>query len=420
MIKKLITLIIIVTATVGILFYILENTFKYGLDIEGGSQLIYTADVSGLERTEINNRMNVLRNVIEARVDSLGVSEPSIYTSSSSALTGLQREHRLIVELPGVTDLEEAKKAIGQTPFLEFKIFNNEFQDTEINGGHITGAEVAFLQGPTGAFTSTPVVNLRFNSEGTRIFANLTRENIGRNLGIFLDGILVSNPVIQTSIPGGVTQITGSFTLEEARELSSSLNFGALPLDIELSGTNTVDPSLGKIVLEKSVSAFVFAVLLVMLMIILIYRLIGIIASVSLAIYIIFMLALFQVIPIVITAASLAGFIVSVGLAVDANILIFERIREELKVSKGSDFVGAVDRGFKRAWNSIRDSNTSSLLIALLLFWMGTSIVKGFAFTFAIGIIVSMITANLVTRVFLTVLSEPIKGKLKSIIMKYD
>lgn len=379
-----------------------SQPFSLGLDLAGGSQLTYTADVSKVPSSEVDGRLSALKDVIERRVNILGVSEPSVYTSKTSLLTGLPQRNRLIVELPGVSDIEEAIKAIGETPYLEFKVYNSSKQDFDfigLNGGHINSSEVQFLQGVGGALTSEPVVLLNFNREGAKLFADVTRANLGNRLGIFIDDVPISTPVIQSAILGGVTQITGNFTIDSAKELSNSLNFGALPLPISLEETRTVNPTLGADTLSKSAIAGLIAFGLIALMFLFVYRLLGLIAILSLIVYGVLVLSLLKLIPVVLTAAGLAGFVMSFGFAVDANVLIFERMREEFR--DGRHFSDAIDIGFKRAWASIRDANATSLIIAILLFWFGTSLVKGFAFTFAIGILVSMATAYVISRFFL-------------------
>ena len=397
------------------------NEFKLGLDLAGGTQLTYTADTSKIPKEEISGRVDALREVIENRVNALGVSEPRVYTTTSSLLTGLPQAHRLVVELPGVVDAEEAVRKIGETPLLEFFLFNKDtqrYETTKLNGGHVTGATVQFHQGPTGSFTSEPLVLLQFDAEGRSLFGDLTKENVGEIMGIFLDGVPISTPVIQTAILGGVTQITGSFTVQEAQILADGLNFGALPLAIELSETKTVDPTLGRETFNKSTLAGSFGLVAVFLFLIIVYRVAGILAGISLIIYLVILLALFKSVPVVLTAASLAGVVLSIGFAVDANVLIFERMREELK--EGKSFRDSLEAGFRRAWLSIRDANLSSLVIAVLLFWFGTSLVKGFALTFGLGVVLSMITVYLVSKTLLVILSYFVPERPSKLVIKYD
>lgn len=388
--------------------------FSFGLDIAGGTQLTYVADVSEVPSEEVSGRMSALQQVIERRVNALGVSEPNVYTSTSSALTGLPTSYRLIVELPGVTDIEEATQAIGQTPYLEFKVYDDEaqaFESIGLQGGHVVSSDVQFLPGIGGTLTNEPTVLLHFNREGADIFADVTRENVGKPLGIFLDGALISSPVIVEAILGGTTQIEGNFTIETATVLADNLNFGALPLPIELSETQTVNPSLGADTVSMSALAGLVALVLVWLLFLAVYRFVGVVAVLALGVYVIVVLALFKGIPIVLTAAGLAGFVMSIGFAVDANVLIFERMREEIR--NGVPRSEAIESGCSRAWIAIRDANITSIIIAFLLFWFGTSVIKGFAFAFVIGVLLSMLSAYVLTRLFLRSSSGVLTGKLK-------
>ena len=410
------SLIIALTIAVAVLYVydVGRFPFSFGLDLAGGTQVTYTADISEVPPEEVSGRMTALQRVIEQRVNALGVSEPNVYTVTGLALGGNPAAHRLVVELPGVTDTEEATKAIGETPYLEFKILIDEpveIQDTNLQGTHITSAEVQFLPGIGGTLTNEPIVVIHFNREGGKIFADITRENAGRRLMIFLDGNVISSPTISEPITGGTTQIQGNFTLESAKELVNGLNLGALPVPIELSETLTVNPSLGAEVSEKSAFAGLIALIIIALLFLVVYRFVGIVAVVALTTYCIIVLAIFKGVPIVLTAAGLSGFIMSIGFAVDANVLIFERMREEIK--QGEERTEAIKNGCARAWAAIRDANLTSMIIAFLLFWFGTSIIKGFAFAFIIGVLVSMFSAYVLTRLFLRTTSHVFKKRLK-------
>ena len=240
---------------------------------------------------------------------------------------------------------------------------------------------------------------MEFNNEGQEIFAQLTRENIGKPLAIFLDGQPISIPVVREEIASGRAQITGNFTLKEAKLLVGRLNSGALPVPIQIIAQETVGASLGNEALEKGVRAGIFGIMTVILFLIFWYRLPGFLGALALGIYIGLVLMIFRLLPITLTTAGIAGFILSVGMAVDANILIFERFKEERRAGKGLE--SSLREGFSRAWSSIRDSNVSSLITCLILYWFGTSIVRGFALTLAIGILFSMFSAITITRVFL-------------------
>ncbi len=406
--------------------------FVLGLDLNGGTELTYRADVSKVDSSEIKGAMEAVRDVIERRVNVFGVSEPVIQVEEASALAG-RNEYRLIVELPGVTDIDKAVELIGQTPLLEFKLLSTEkpkpavqkakvgadgvvhlnlgtstdpvFISTQLTGRYLQRAAVEFK-----GTTNEPVVSLTFNSEGADLLAKLTRENIGHVLAIFLDGKAISTPVINEEVADGKAQISGNFTAQEAKLLVRNLNYGALPLPIELVGTQTVGAYLGDAALHAGVKAGVVGFLLVVIFLVLWYRLPGLVASVALVIYILLSLAIFKLIPVTLTAAGIAGFILSIGMAVDANILIFERMKEEL--ARGRKLNDAMKEGFHRAWLSIRDSNISSIITAIVLFWIGTSAVKGFAFTLGIGVLVSMFTAITVSRTFLFAIGLSHESKL--------
>jgi len=407
-----------------------ERPFKLGLDLQGGSRLLYLANLSSIEEGDEGEAMAGLRDVIERRVNLFGVGEPVVSVQDAV------REKRLLVELPGVEKIEEAINMIGQTPFLEFKeelpqeqrekvIKENLGADAEqiepaeacLSGQFLAAFLASYHQDPcyqptalTGQYlekstlafddkTGTPMVLLEFDKEGSEIFRNLTEGNIGKVVAIYIDNTPISLPVIREEIPSGRAQITGSFTLEEARELVRNLNAGALPVPIELISQNTVGPTLGRVSLEKSLVAGVFGLLAVLLFMIVFYRLSGLLAGLSLLIYAAVLLGLFKLIPVTLTLAGIGGAILSVGMAVDANVLIFERMKEERKA--GESFQRTVEQGFKRAWTSIRDSNMTTLLVAVIMFGFGTSFVRGFALTLSLGILVSMFSALFITRTLL-------------------
>ncbi len=291
---------------------------------------------------------------------------------------------------------------IGQTPLLEFKVQNPEDPTmdiaTELTGQYLQRASVIF-----DPQTRAPVISLQFNATGAELFERLTAENIGRPIAIYLDGAAISAPIVQDVITGGEAVITGTFTPEEAKTTVGRLNSGALPVPITLSATETIGPSLGAGAVRAGVMAGGIGFAIIALFLILFYRLPGVIATLALAMYAVIVLALFKYIPVTLTAAGIAGFIISIGVAVDGNILIFERIKEDmlacLRLSE------AITTGFSRAWLSIRDSNISSILSAIVLFWFGSSLIKGFALTLGIGVMVSMFSAIVVSRVLLLAVS---------------
>lgn len=373
--------------------------FRLGLDLRGGSHLIYEAETSSLPVGDIKEAMSALRAVIERRINAFGVAEPVIQIETVGL--GADAERRLIVELPGVTDLNEALKLIDLTPLLEFKTehpdgpekeaVDPEFVTTSLTGRYLKRARVDF-----GQQSLNPSISLEFDQTGGEIFAELTKTNINKRIGIYLDGQLLSAPVVREEIRDGRAEITGQFTLSEARELVRNLNLGALPVPINLVSTETVGATLGQEAFDRGVKAGIIGLTIVAAFMILWYRLSGLVAVVSLGIYIVLVLTVFKLLPVTLTAAGIAGFILSLGIAVDANVLIFERLKEELR--QREHLHEAIREGFAHAWLPIRDSNLSSIISALVLFWFGTSLIKGFALTLSIGIIISMFTAITVTR----------------------
>ncbi len=480
-----------------------------GLDLQGGAHLVYQADFSAIEVEDEKSSLQGVRDVIEKRVNAFGVAEP---------LVQLSGQNRIIIELAGVFDIQEAISRIGATPLLEFK----ELEEKEPSGEEIieinkyndeqktkaeeilnrlkTGEDFAqlaqeFSEDPGSKdsegiidFTSQEVlaeeyanaifdklspgqlndevvktqfgyhiikkleergegdnkevksqhillmtqsleiqsewkntqlsgkqlkssnvlyrdttgevqVGLEFNDEGKDLFAEITERNIDKPLAIFLDGEPITIPTVNEKIIGGNAVITGSFNLIEAKELSQRLNAGALPVPINLISQQTVGASLGKISLEKSLLAGLVGLIILALFMIAYYRLQGVFAVLALAIYALISLSIFELIPVTLTLSGIAGFILSIGMAVDANVLIFERTKEELRA--GQALLPAIETGFKRAWPSIRDSNFSSLITCFILYSFGASMVKGFALTLGIGIFVSMFSALVITKNFL-------------------
>ncbi len=432
-------IVLLIGAGIGYFVYSTETAensqykFKYGLDLNGGSQLVYRADVTGVPEADIDKSMDVLRQTIEKRVNVFGVSEPIVRTEIGSSFADEKDKYRLAVELPGVTDLDQAVKEIGQTPLLEFRLLREDvdiaqlqavleaasstpelasqiilsaYQDPALTGGSLKRANLVF--DPT---SRQPLVSIEFNDEGSKIFEQVTSDNIGKELAIFLDGQLISNPVIQQAISGGIAQINGDFTAVEARDLVNNLNFGALPLPIELINTQTVNASLGQQTLAVSAQALLISIIVISAFMIVFYRLPGLVAAVSLVMYTLIMLSLFKLIPVVLTAAGIAGFVLSLGIAVDANVLIFERIKEELE--KGSKLRDSIKQGFDRAWSSIRDGNITSIIAAIILYWFsGVSLVKGFALVFGMGVILSMLSAVVISKTLLLAISKDELGPL--------
>jgi len=398
-------------------FASLHNKLKInlGLDLQGGIHLEYKIDTNAVDSSKLPEALSGLQDVIEQRVNKFGVAEPIVETLKSGG------EQRLIVELAGVTDINTAKERIKETPKLEFKkmeiaipealeqngaspeesqVIAPTFTDTGLTGKNLKSASLGFNQQ-----SGKPEIDITFDADGTKMFADLTKANVGKQIAIFLDEQLVTAPTVQTAITDGRAVITGNYTVDQAKLEVQRLNEGALPLPLEGPiRQQSVEASLGMLSLEQSLKAGLIGIILVMIFMILYYRFLGFIASVALLIYTSLMVALFKVSTvtpwsITLTLAGIAGFILSVGMAVDANILIFERTKEEIR--RGRGIRSAIDEGFHRAWPSIRDSNISTIITSLILIWFGTGFVKGFAVTLLLGVLVSMFTAIVLVRTIL-------------------
>lgn len=434
MIKKRIFAILILVLGLGLGFLVFQSEgtgqskflskfpFRLGLDLSGGTHLLYSADVSALLPNQVDDSMNALRDVIERRINLFGVGEPIVQVQTGSFGSG--GDHRLSIELPGVTDIGKAVEMIGQTPFLEFRTQSNEpqkvtvdkdgkaslsvgdnFVPTALTGKYLKSAQLSFNQ-----TTGEPIINLNFNDEGAKLFEEITKANIGKTVAIYLDGQPISAPVVREAISGGQAQITGNFTPVEARQLVGRFNSGALPVPISLISTETVDATLGVGAVKAGINAALIGFLIIALFLILWYRLPGLVATIALGIYVAITLALYKLIPVTLSTAGIAGFIISIGMAVDANILIFERFKEERR--KGRETRDALEAGFSRAWLSIRDANSASIITAIILFWFGSSLIKGFALTFGLGVIISLLSAIIITRLFLRSLPVPKESKI--------
>jgi protein-export membrane protein SecD len=491
-----------------------------GLDLQGGIHLEHAADLSDIPKEKADDAIQAAEAVIERRVNAFGVGEPLVQQSRSGD------ERRIIVELPGVKDIEQAKELIKETPFLEFRepagpevekqideynadtkkkaeevfaqvksggdfaalakefsqdpgskdnggeldfakkgayvgpfddaVWSDNFpkgsvypelvesdfgwhiikkldergegDDREIKVAHILFAKRSLNDSPQLAYQPTglsgknlkdayvdyqtqgvgsPQIALRFDDEGTKLFAEITKRNVGKPVAIFLDGEVISAPTIQQEIVNGQAVITGDFTLAEATDLVKRLNEGALPVPIELVSQQSVDASLGKAALEESLKAGLIGLLAVAIFMLLYYRFLGIIAVLALLLYTAMLFALFKLsaltpFPITVTLSGIAGFILSIGIAVDANVLIFERTREELSYGKGA--IKSIKEGFRRAWPSIRDGHVSTLLTTFILIGFGTGFVKGFALILALGVLLSLFTAVVVVRITMELL----------------
>ena len=408
--------------------------FHLGLDLLGGTHLVYQADLSKITGSA-NDAMQGVRDVVERRVNLFGVSEPVVQISGAN---------QLIVDLAGIKDVNQAIQLIGQTPFLEFKtalpIAQGDAIIKQVLGAHAQGLTAATLCAPANLSTLTqfllafhvdpcyqptglngsglqtaqitfnsqsisPQVSLDLNGTGTKLFAQITQANLGKVVAIYLDGVPISTPTVQSAITDGHAVISGNFTPNDAKTLVERLNSGALPVPIKLVSQQTIGASLGQDSLARSLKAGVVGLILVALFMIIFYRLPGVISVIALLIYVLIVLAFYKFIPVTLTLAGIAGFILSLGMAVDANILIFARMKEELAAGKSLHV--AMHEGFSRAWLSVRDSHVTTLIGAVVLYAFTTSIVKGFALTLGLGVLVSLFTATMVTRTLLNLVATP-------------
>ena len=515
-----------------------HREFVYGLDLKGGARLVYQADLTNIAPSQRKSALAGVRDIIMRRVNTIGVAEPRIFTESG------QESSHLVVELPGVKNLDEALRRIGETPVLQFKertsaddltaqqktaledynlkakekaekilkqiqegadfaklakqysedpgsaskggdlgwfkkgAMVKEFEkaafslkkgevtknlvktqygyhiikktdekadgeirashilirtkkaedylpawkDTEISGRYLVDARVNL--NPT---SNEPEVELVFNNEGKKLFAQVTARNVKKPLAIFLDGLSIIDtngdgkiteqdlyaPIVQEKIDSGKAVITGNMTLAQAKTIARRLKSGALPVPIKLLSQNEVGPTLGQISLTKSLKAAAIGFLAIVVFMILFYRWPGILASLALGLFALILLSLFKMIPVTLTLAGIAGAALSVGMAVDANILIFERMREEIK--EGKSIPSAIQTGLQRAWPSIRDGNMTTLLVAVIMFFLGTSFVKGFAVTLSLGVLVSLFSALVVTHYLMLWSAKTRLSKLRSI-----
>ncbi|MBI2588489.1 protein translocase subunit SecD [Candidatus Berkelbacteria bacterium] len=365
-----------------------EIKVHQGLDLQGGVHLVYELDTSKIAPEDQDEAQSGVINVLDRRVNALGVSEPVI------AATKVGDKKGVVVELPGLSNVDEALSIIGKTAELKFlEQKENEAAETGLTGAQLKKANVTFDQ------NGNPEVAISFNKEGADKFKEITTRNLQKPVVIALDNEIVSAPTVQSAISDGNAVITGNFNIKEAKDLALQLNSGALPVPIKIAEQRRIGPTLGQESVKRSLVAGLVGILLVGLFMILYYRLPGLLATLALLFYGLFVLALFKLIPVTLTLAGVAGFILSIGMAVDANILIFERMKEELRAGKAKR--EAIEDGFRRAWSSIRDSNVSSLITCLILYYGTTGLVRGFAVTLALGILVSMFTAITVSRTFL-------------------
>lgn len=361
--------------------YPLANSIKQGLDLQGGSHIVLEAEATP-EAPVTEDSLTRAVSIIERRINEMGLTEPIVQKEGAK---------RIIVELPGEKNPENAINTIGKTAVLEFK---DESGATRMNGNDLKDAKEQIDQG------GKNVVAIEFTDEGAKKFADLTAANVGHQIAITLDGETLTAPVVNEAITGGKAVITGSKSLEEAKNLAILLRSGALPVKLKVLEVRTIGPSLGQDSKEKSEKAFAIGILLIMIFLVVIYRMSGIVANVALLVYVLILLAILKYLDATLTLPGIAGIILSMGFAVDANILIFERFKEEVLI--GKSLRTSMSAGFKRAFNTILDANVSVMIAAIVLIVMGSGTVKGFAVNLALGLIVSMFTAILVSRSLLT------------------
>lgn len=384
-----------------------------GLDLQGGLQLVLEADMQEVSEADRSRALDAVREIIERRINFFGVSEPVVQSSR------VGESYRIVVELPGLINTNQAIDLIGQTAKLEFKEINRDatesadlsqiFPSTGVTGRDLKKAELGF-----NPQTGEPIVSFEMTDEGAKKFADLTTRLVGKELAIFLDDMYLSAPRIESPITTGQGMISGGFTTESAKQLALTLSAGALPTPIEIIEQREVGATLGAASVEKSVRAGLIGLVFVALFMLVYYGFLGLLALVALVIYGLITYALFRLIPVTLTLPGIAGFILSIGMAVDSNILIFARLREELR--RGTPNHIAMELAFGRAWDSIRDANFTTLLTAFILYnplsWSfipASGMIRGFAFTLVLGVLVSLFTGMFVTRNLMRWLYRPSK-----------
>ena len=359
----------------------MKDTINYGLDLTGGVNVVLQAKESDGNKVT-DETLDKAVETIRTRIDSLGVKEPTI---------SKQGDDKIRVSIPDVEDQEEALSMIGKTAKLEFV---DPDGNVILDGGSVKSAKYEIQKANN--YVEEPVVSLEFNDEGAKAFAEATEKNIGKVISIELDGEKISTPTVQTAITDGKCVITGMKDGEEATQLATLIKAGSLPVDLEAVEVRTIGPTLGQDSLSKSLTAGLIGVGIVFLFMIVVYLLPGVVADISLAIYIIIYLILMSGLGVTLTLPGIAGIILSIGMAVDSNVIIFERMKEELR--SGKSIRGAIDAGFSRALTSIIDANITTVIAGLVLFFLGAGTIKGFALTLMVGVMVSMFTAVFVTK----------------------
>lgn len=388
-----------------------QKAYNKSLDLAGGVHLIWQADMTNIAQEQQRSAMDSLKSVIERRVNLFGVQEPVVQ------IQGGIGNWRLVVDLAGITDPQTAINMVGQTPYLEFRVMRSDAEISRLQASPTTDEKAAIAADPlfiyyepsqlTGRYlqssqlefdqtTGKPYVGLNFNTEGAKIFAGLTGDNVGKNIAIILDGQVIEAPKVNEAITGGSAQIEGTFTIKQAKALVTNLNAGALPVPISLISQQTVGPTLGKSALNGAMTASFWALMIIFVFLIAIYRFSGVIAFISLLFYSALLLSVFKFLGVSMSLAGIAGLLLSIGMAVDANILILERLREELKEEQALS--SALKNAYHRAWPAIRDGNATTLIICFILFLMASGFVRGFSVTLILGLLISMLAAMIVSK----------------------
>ncbi len=384
---SLLKLIVTIAVIIGVFFAFvspLAYSIRQGLDLQGGTHVVLEAEDTPEAQVNDDAMQRVVK-IMEKRVNELGLTEPVIQR---------QGERRVIIELAGIKDPDKAIQVIGKTAMLEFK--------DEAGNTVLTGTDLKDAQAATNQQNQQNVVNLEFSDEGGKKFADLTTKNVGKRISILLDGEVLTAPNVREPITGGKAEITGQKTLEEAQQLAVLLRSGSLPVKVNIIETRTVGPTLGQDSKDKSEFAFVVGIAAVLIFMVLFYRLSGLIADISLMAYVVMLLFILKMLDATLTLPGVAGIILSIGMAVDANVLIFEHFKEEFR--NGKTLRLAMDSGFKRAFTTIFDSNITTIIAAVVLFFFGTGTIKGFAITLGLGVVLSMFTAITLTQYMLKLL----------------
>ena len=381
---KLLVCLTVIVALFVIFIRPLAHSIRQGLDLQGGTHVVLEAEDTEIAQVNEDAMQRVV-SIMERRINELGLTEPIIQREGS---------RRVIIELPGIKDPDKAIETIGKTAMLEFK--------DEDGNTLLTGTDLKDAQAAMNPQNNQNVVNLEFSDEGAEKFADATLKNVGRTIAILLDGEVLTNPVVREPILGGRAEISGQRDLEEAQRLAVLLRSGALPVKVNIIETRTVGPSLGQDSKDKSEFGFVVGIAAVLIFMLLFYRLCGFVADISLMAYTLLLLAILKALDATLTLPGVAGIILSIGMAVDANVLIFEHFKEEFRLGKTLRL--AMEMGFKRAFTTIFDSNTTTIIAAAVLFFFGTGNIRGFAITLGLGVLLSMFTAITLTQFMLKLL----------------